>query len=67
MLPQSSADDGADCHGQTSFLVGHWSSAEGRWIEASRGAELGGVAGRRYSDYGVEIVGAFLLLVSQKL
>ena len=34
ILLQSSADDGAYHYGQTSLLVGHRSSAEGRWIEA---------------------------------
>jgi hypothetical protein len=39
-------------YGQASLLVGHWSSAERRWIEASRAAELGGVASCRCSCCG---------------
>jgi hypothetical protein len=37
---QSSADDGADRHGQTSVLVGARSSAKRRWIKAYRASEL---------------------------
>src|SRR6516165_951697 len=36
-LPQSSADDGAHCDGQTSLLVGSRSGAERRWIEQAHG------------------------------
>src|ERR1700756_4647177 len=49
ILPQSSADDGADRYEQTSLLVGSRSSAERRRIEADRGSALGCLAGRRYS------------------
>jgi hypothetical protein len=31
------ADDGADCDGQTSLLVGSRSGAESRWIEQAHG------------------------------
>ena len=37
ILPQSRADDGADCDGQTSLLVGSRSGAESRWIEQAHG------------------------------
>src|SRR5215470_9362303 len=47
---QSSADDGADRHGQTSLLVRSRSGAKKRWIERSQAqSALGCFARRRYS------------------
>src|SRR5215510_8939343 len=51
------ADDGADCYGQTSLLVGHRSSAERRWIEAARSTEPGSLVRRRYSACPVDSCG----------
>src|SRR5262245_18387976 len=47
--PQSRADDGAHCYGQTSLLVGSRSGAERRWIETARSTEPGSLVRRRYS------------------
>src|SRR5215813_2135314 len=52
--PQSSAGDGADHDGQTCLLVGPWSGAKRRWIEAARRPALGCFVRRRYSDCGVD-------------
>jgi hypothetical protein len=52
--PQSRADDGADCHGQSSLLVGHRSGAKGRWIEAHQASALGSFVDRRYSGCTVD-------------
>src|SRR6516165_2288130 len=52
--PQSSADDGADSHGQTSLLVRHRSSAKTRWIETHRVSALDCLARRWCSDCGAD-------------
>jgi hypothetical protein len=64
---QSSTDDGADRHGQTSILAGYRSGAKGRWIERSQARRHWVVS----LVVGILIavligVGAFLLLVSQQ-
>jgi hypothetical protein len=57
---QSSADDGADRHGQTSVLVGYRSGAKGRWIERSQAQPaLGCFARRRYSACDVDSCRSF--------
>jgi len=38
--------------GQTSLLVGHWSSAERRWTQTHQASELGCLANGRYSGCG---------------
>jgi hypothetical protein len=49
---QSSADNGADRHGQTSFLIGPRGGAEKRWIKTYRASELGCFARSRCSGCG---------------
>jgi hypothetical protein len=61
------ADDGADWYGQTSLLVGSWSSAERRWVERGQAqSALGCFVRRRYLIAVLIAVGMFILLVSQK-
>jgi len=51
-----------DRYGQTSLLVGSWSSAEGRWVEAYQGSPSGGFGLSRYSDCGVDSCRSFYFI-----
>jgi hypothetical protein len=62
-LPQSSADDGANRHGQTYLLVGYWSGAA-KEVKPSRHWAVSLIAGFLIAV--LIAVGMLVLLVSQQ-